>query len=243
MPRTRSELFEAQGKLDENGNDTSPLRKLRSYLGRFEVGVDERLPPERELCAAIGISRAQLRGALAKLESEGLIWRHVGKGTFIGTRPIDSSTDIGAIAHRTNPIEIMNVRLLLEPEIAATAAMNASNGDIEEMHSCMQRSRGSKDMREYDVWNSRLHRAIAAGTHNNLLLALMDSLNAIRRSVRWGHLVANHAPLSPDHHSFADHEAIVRAIEERNVSKARDAMRLHLQRAETVLRARTGGQS
>src|SRR5262245_6366529 len=98
--------------------DDSPLGKLRAYGAGFNVTAGSRLPPERELCTVIGVTRAQLRGALAKLEADGLIWRHVGKGTFVGLRPLDNHADISSMTERTNPIELMNTRMLLEPEVA-----------------------------------------------------------------------------------------------------------------------------
>jgi len=70
------------------------LARLRSYLAQIEMPLDSRLPPERELAETLGVTRAGLRKALAVLESENQIWRHVGKGTFIGSRPIETMADV-----------------------------------------------------------------------------------------------------------------------------------------------------
>jgi DNA-binding FadR family transcriptional regulator len=208
--------------------DDSPLGRLRAYLSGLRLGSGGRLPPERRLCHEIGITRAQLRGALAKLEADGVIWRHVGKGTFVGLRPLDSHADVAAMSRRTNPIEIMHTRMLLEPEVAGVAALNAT---------CLQHSRKAQSKREYDAWDGRLHRAIATATHNSLLLSLMDTLTAVRSALSWGRLAARPGPPAADHHSHAEHEAIVRAIEERDVAGARAAMRAHLEAVErNVLR-------
>lgn len=79
------------------------LARLRNHLAAIELPVDSRLPPERELAQALGISRADLRKALAVLEAENLIWRHVGKGTFIGSRPIDTHADVAACSRPCRP--------------------------------------------------------------------------------------------------------------------------------------------
>ncbi|HET7681991.1 MAG TPA: FCD domain-containing protein [Xanthobacteraceae bacterium] len=217
--------------------DDSPLSRLQAYLADTNLGAGRRLPPERELCTEIGVTRAQLRGALAKLEADGLVWRHVGKGTFVGLRPLDNLADISAMTRRTNPVEIMKTRMLLEPEVAGVAALNATFGDLIEMRTCLQHTRNAQSKREYDAWDSRLHRTIATSTHNTMLLSLMDTLAAVRNAMTWGRLAANPGPPAPDHHSHAEHAAIVAAIEERDVSGAREAMRVHLEAVErNVLR-------
>ena len=218
-------------------HDDSPLGRLRAYLAGFDLGAGTRLPPERALCSEIGVTRAQLRGALAKLEADGLLWRHVGKGTFVGLRPLDNRADIAAMTRRTNPVEIMKTRMLLEPEVAGVAALNATFGDLIEMRTCLQHTRNAQSKREYDAWDSRLHRTIATSTHNSMLLSLMDTLAAVRNAMSWGRLAADPGPPAPQHHSHAEHDAIVAAIEERDVAGARDAMRAHLEAVErNVLR-------
>ena len=62
------------------------LGRLRALLDDSSFDAGQRLPPERELAARIGIGRRALRRALEVLEAEGRIWRHQGKGTFLGSR-------------------------------------------------------------------------------------------------------------------------------------------------------------
>jgi DNA-binding FadR family transcriptional regulator len=222
--------------MDGGGADT--LTRLRGYLEGSGLGVDSRLPPERELCRRLGVSRAALRRALGVLESEGQLWRHVGKGTFIGTRPLSDPADVAAMVRRTNPAEVMRARLLIEPEVARLAALNATAAQIAEMGACMARSRTAATWRQYESWDNRLHRTIAEATQNGLLVALLDTLGAVRRAVAWGRLRVNKVKPDPDHHSFAEHEAIVAAIAERDRERAAAAMRRHL---ETVERNLLGG--
>ena len=219
---------------DDVANGTA-LARVRSYLAQIEMPVDSRLPPERELAETLGVTRASLRKALAVLESENQIWRHVGKGTFIGSRPIETMADVAAITRRTNPTEVMRTRLLLEPEVARMAALNATSAHIAEMHMCMQRTRAAQTWRQYEAWDNRLHRVIAESTQNSLLLALLDTLNAVRRAVVWGRLRVEKVKPAPNHHSFEDHEAIVAAIEDRDLDRAAGAMRRHLENVERNL--------
>ncbi len=219
-------------------SDATTLGRLRAYLARGGM-PDSRLPPERRLTEALGVSRTELRKALAVLEAEGQLWRHVGKGTFLGSRPLDTQADIAAITRRTNPAEVMKTRLLLEPEVARLAALNATPEQIAEMRVCLRKSREAGSWRQYEGWDNRLHRVIAEATQNNLLLALLDTLNAVRRTVAWGRLRANPVRPDPDHHSFAEHDAIVDAIVERDMARAAACMHRHLESVErNLLRAR-----
>jgi len=215
--------------------DGGALTQLRAYLVQSELPLDSRLPPERHLCQTLGISRAELRKALAVLESEGQLWRHVGKGTFVGSRPIDTQADIAAMTRRTNPTEVMRTRLLLEPEVTRAAALMATSGQIAEMRVCLVKMKTAQTWRQYEAWDNRLHRLIGEATQNSLMLALLDTLNAVRRAVVWGRLRANKVKPDPDHHSFAEHEVIVAAIEDRDMNRAAEAMRRHLESVERKL--------
>ena len=221
----------------------SALTQLRAYLAQRQLPVNGRLPPERELCRVLGVSRTALRKALAALEAEGQLWRHVGKGTFVGSRPIEDLTDIATITGRTNPVEVMRARQLIEPEIARLAALNATGRDIEEMRLCMAKSRSADTWRQYESWDNRLHRVVAESTQNHLLLALFDMLNSVRRAIAWGRLRHNKLRPDPDHHSFAEHEALVEAIAERDMDRAAQAMRRHLESVErNLLQRRSAGE-
>jgi DNA-binding FadR family transcriptional regulator len=211
------------------------LTQLRAYLAQHDWPANTRLPPERELGEMLGVSRGELRKALAILEREGEVWRHVGKGTFLGSRPIEEISNVAAIAHQTNPREVIQARLAIEPHIAAEAALTATAEDIAELRSCLRGSEAAASWRHYENWDNRLHRTVAEATHNTVLLALFDTLNAVRRAVVWGRLRVDGDRPPPDHHSFAEHRALVAAIAERDRKATAAAMRLHLLSVQTHL--------
>ena len=211
------------------------LTQLKAYLAQRAEPREGRLPPERQLSDILGVSRSELRKALLILERNGELWRHVGRGTFLGTKPVKEYSTVAAIAGQSNPREVMQARLVIEPRIAREAAITASAHNIAEMRHCMHASRLAATWRQYENWDNRLHRTIAEATQNTVLLALFDTLNAVRRAVVWGRLRANTAKPPLDHHSFAEHDAIVRTIEERDASGAADAMKRHLLSVEQHL--------
>jgi DNA-binding FadR family transcriptional regulator len=212
------------------------LSKLRQFLADNEFPEDGRLPPERELAQSLDVGRAVLRKALATLQAEGAVWRHVGKGTFTGDRPIDTVADINAMVQRTNPLEVMGARIAFEPEVARCAALNATGSQIADIRNCMIKAQQAPTWRQYEQWDNRLHRTIAEASQNSLLIGLLDTLNAVRRAVTWGRL--RQTPVRPpvDHHSFAEHERIVEAIAERDGAGAADSMRRHLRSVESHMR-------
>ncbi len=159
------------------------LIQLRAWMARREVTDLTRLPPERVLSGELGVTRGELRKALSALEREGAIWRHVGKGTFIGSRPLEDVMDLSEVEHRTNPAEVMRTRLILEPALARDAALHATRQDVAEMAACMTRARNAETWRRYEAQDNALHRAVAKAAANTLTLALFDALNTVRRGV------------------------------------------------------------
>lgn len=222
--------------MDKIGNGGhAALVQLQAYLAQIDLPSDGRLPSERELCESLGVSRGDLRKALDVLEKDGHIWRHVGKGTFVGSGPVEEAIGISEIAGRTNPADVMRARLIIEPEIAREAALHATLADISAMRHSLVQTREAATWRQYENIDNLLHRQIAQASRNNVLLGLFDVLNAIRRTVVWGRLRAEGARPPADHHSFEDHEKIVGAISERDLAGAAGAMRHHLQQVEQRL--------
>lgn len=211
------------------------LTQLRAWLAQRELPADGRLPPERELCEMLGVSRGELRKALAVLERDGVLWRHVGKGTFAGVRPVDEFASIAHIAAQSNPREVMRARLLIEPMLAREAALNATAEHLNEMRRCIRASREAATWRQYESCDNRFHRTLAEASGNTVLTALFDQLNAVRRTVVWGRLRDQTERPPRDHHSFAEHEHILAALGERDQEAAHRAMQAHLLTVEANL--------
>lgn len=202
------------------------LSSIRNMIEAGDYPLNSKLPPERELSEQLGVKRTVLRKALAKLEAEGHIWRHVGKGTFVGSPPSSLLSDVSDIAARTNPSQVMEARLMVEPELARLAALHATAAEIDEMARCIKGTKQAREWRTYEMWDNKLHRSIAKASGNVCLLAVFDMLNSIRRAVAWKRLRKHE--LGRAHHSFAEHDALVEAIGERDTEEAAAIMRDHL---------------
>ena len=204
------------------------LGRLRAILDDSSLN-GERLPPERMLAAQIGIGRRALRRALEVLEAEGRIWRHQGKGTFLGPRPAHTPTSLNELAKRTHPLEVMDVRLEIEPALARLAAMRATNGDIERLLRLAAKTASSSDADGRELWDSALHRTIAEAAGNSLLLAIFDMVDRIRQDTTW-QLLRERARSSERQKLYVEqHRRVIAAIAQREAHAAEQAMREHLE--------------
>lgn len=218
--------LELASKLSRRETATAKLRRL---LESHHYPAQSRMPPERQLCEDLQISRSALREGLEVLEAEGRIWRHVGKGTFVGSKPALPAGDLAVITAQTSPVEVMATRLVIEPALARLAALHATEGDIANMWHLIEKSETARDARTWESWDGTLHRAIAAAAHNNLLLAIFDGFNAIRRQEAWRRLRDVAQTTDRLQRYCVQHRAIVRAIADREAERADAAMRQHLQ--------------
>ncbi len=204
------------------------LESLRRRLGAGHYQLGERLPSERQLCDELGISRSGLRKVLSRLEAEDLVWRHVGKGTFAGPRPALGSESFRIVTSRTNPLEIMEARLMLEPQIAAAAAQRASFQEIERLALCAKRNHEAGDLETNEKWDVLFHETLVIATRNSLLIALYGGISKMRLSDDWC-LRKQQWITAENWESFKkQHASIVQAVRERNEELAEQTMREHL---------------
>jgi DNA-binding FadR family transcriptional regulator len=196
-------------------------------LGDKRYLRDARLPPERELAEQLGISRRALRDGLERLEAAGKIWRHVGKGTFVGSRPLAEPGAAWA-SLASNPVEVMEVRLEIEPTLAALAAVRALPAEVQYIEHCLRRSKSAADLETFEAWDTTMHRAIAEAAHNSLLLAIFEAINIARRQTFWGDLQSTAIDRCGLDHIWLQHAACVDAIARRDAAGARHFMQQHI---------------
>lgn len=201
--------------------------RLRDLIDSAGYRHNDRVPPERELCEILGTTRSRLRTALSDLEAQGRIWRHVGRGTFVGSRPVLNLEDVTYLGGQIKPQQVVAVRLAIEPELSRLAARHASRSELDQIRLCADRCRNAEDWRMYEAWDNNLHHAIARATHNQLFQYFFETLNSVRRSIVWGQPRATRKP-AEDYSSFTQHDAIVSAIAAREDDLAARMMLDHL---------------
>jgi GntR family transcriptional repressor for pyruvate dehydrogenase complex len=216
--------------MDEaQGNSNYALEKLRALLQSDSLDADGKLPTERTLSEILGVSRRSIRRALEVLEAEGRIWRRQGSGTFAGKRPDGWSNHVDSIIADTDLMEIMEVRLRVEPQLAQLAAIRAKAADIERMYDLVKKIYESTDADGRELWDGALHRQIAQCAGNSFFLTIFDVINRVRQDEAWQAIRERARSASRTREvTHGQHTAIVDAIAARDPGKAGEAMRQHL---------------
>jgi DNA-binding FadR family transcriptional regulator len=221
---------------------THTVSRLKQMIATGEVVADGRLLPERDLAERFGVSRRTLRRALQVLEDEGQIWRRQGAGTFVGShRPADAAPDdlFRRATEITNPVEVLEVRLAIEPVLARLAALRASRCDIEKLNELAEATRSAVGEKDYERADAAFHRRVALAARNALFTAVLDAVVAAIEDASW-HGVRENAHCSKQKDVNATfHRQIAEAIAARNCDQAESLMYAHLSRVQGSLLAAT----
>lgn len=208
--------------------------RLRDLIDT-ELPPDGRLPTERALAERFGTSRRVVRQALDALEVEGLVWRKQGSGTYAG-QPADPTGDLAArITGETDPIQVMEARLCIEPELAALCAQRMTDEEIARLRTLAGRQVGA-DAQTIELWDGALHRLIAKCARNRPLLTAFALLDRIRSDAAWVEVRARARAGSSLAVQHSEHAVLVEAIAARQPEAARQAMYDHLSARFAALR-------
>lgn len=221
--------------------DSQALPRLREWLTNSSLADGYRLPAERQLAEQLSVSRAEIRKALQVLELEGEIRREVGRGTFLSRGNglplrLDGSV-LSGLAARTGPHQAMLARLAVEPETARLAALNATPTQLADLRRLSNEMRHAADWETYEDLDAAFHDLIAASTGNPLLQEVVGLVNGVRKAVVWSRLYLPQDRPTEGYHSFAEHDAIVSALERRDRAGARTAMKVHLESTLSTMMA------
>jgi DNA-binding FadR family transcriptional regulator len=222
--------------------EVSQAMRRQISAGAWIAG--QQVPPERELAQHYGLARNSLRRVLRRLEDEGLLERHVGRGTFVRPAkappaPLTSSPrqEVAVRLKGASPADLMEVRLLVEPQVVALAASRASAGDLQGIELALKQSIAAKGLAEFEHWDAQLHLGIFRAAKNGILSAWCEAINQVRNEPDWYRLKKR--SLTPELRLTYDreHSAIVTALKERDPESARRAMSQHLTRVRDSLLA------
>jgi GntR family transcriptional repressor for pyruvate dehydrogenase complex len=195
--------------------------------GKLRCG--DRLPTERELAEQFQASRTAVREAMKTLAQKGLVDMRPGRGTVVidGTsqamrHSLGLMLRVGQAGSENNLVE---VREILEPEIAALAAARATEEQIAVLREAVQLMDDSLDDAEtYITADNEFHRTLARATQNDLILTFVDSIVSLLSEQRTHVFSVAGGPVRGQVH----HKHLLDTILRHDPEAARAAMRAHL---------------
>jgi DNA-binding FadR family transcriptional regulator len=207
--------------------------QLRSLIDAGEFAVGARLPAERELAKQLCVSRPSVREALIALEVEHVVEVRSGSGIYVlkpkrrtaSRKKVEATVEWG-------PLELMRARELVESEVAALAARNATKADLQIMSDALQQMRDEVARNQIPRdGDEAFHYAIAQACGNEVL---RDTVRTYWQS-RHGALFERLGDYFEDEVSWGaaliEHAAVLKAVRTRNATAARSAMHQHLKNA------------
>jgi GntR family transcriptional repressor for pyruvate dehydrogenase complex len=213
---------------------TQIVLQLQQEILSGRLAPGDRLPPERDLAAQFGVSRASIREALSVLQSRGFIESRQGGGTIVCSTPdtalaapLAAQIARGGAAIR-NPLE---VRYIFEPQTAYLAAERATEAEIAVMNDLLRTQEevvasGGTALEQ----DTAFHFAIAHASHNDLIVTIISHINhALRETREWSLRARAGAANSIQHH-----RRILDAITAHDAAAAQTAMAEHLEDVQVM---------
>lgn len=197
--------------------------------GEWKPG--DKIPSENELAAQLQVSRISVRSALQRLSSLGLVESRQGEGTFVcefsGAQYANNLIPL-VVFERSDMQDLMEFRNILDSEIAALAALRATDTDIALLHQNYQRHMAAEgDVTKCADYDSEFHCLLAATTHNALFHKVYQVFQPVFRKNM--HQIVSIMGVSG---ARVNHAAILAAVEQHDPDAARAAMQTHVQ--ETI---------
>ncbi|EIC85085.1 transcriptional regulator LldR [Serratia sp. M24T3] len=220
--------------------------RLNLFIARQQLLPGARLPAERQLATLLGVSRSSLREAISQLSSEGLLLRRPGGGTFLREQPpLWAQTQIvEPLRNLVNQdpeyrYDILEARHSIEASTAWHAALRATEADKELLQSAFDATLMLNE-NENPQWAAqadvRFHLAIAAASHNVVLLQTMRGFfELLQSSVR-----QSRQRMYSQQTIFArlteQHRALLEAILDGDAVRAREAAMEHISFVHSTLK-------
>jgi len=213
------------------------VSRIQSLVESAQLKVGDRLPPERELAARLGISRAALREAVKVLEERGaLVVRH-GRGIFVGDDIADALRR-SLVDREMTLSELYAMREVLEAPAAAWAAASATEAEIATLEDTLRvLDAGPKQPLDIDrlgQLDAAFHLSLVRAAKNQFLLRTEGVLQEmLRMAMETTLTIPGRLAIST-----REHRAIVLAIRRQNPDEARLAAVAHVAGARRAALAR-----
>ena len=208
--------------------------QLRALMEAGEFAIGQRLPAERDLAAQLGVSRPSVREALIALEVEGWVEVRGGSGVYVLRDTAPPMADSKEAYDEWGPLQLIMARGLIEGEAAAMAAQHANKEQIARMSDALaQMKQALKNNKDPLAGDELFHRAIAQACGNDVLRDTVSRYWQARRSPLYLRLADYFERPASWRAVLIEHNAVFKAIKNRDSGAAREAMQSHMTKALT----------
>jgi GntR family transcriptional repressor for pyruvate dehydrogenase complex len=187
------------------------------------------------LARRFGVSRGSVRDAFRMLEILGLLEMRHGQGTFPRELSVDRLvTPLAAVLTARPDLqdELMDMRRMFEPAVARVAALRGTDDDVAALESVLNAQRRKlRTGQSTLVEDTAFHAALSRATRNRVIVHVMETLNNLLVESRKLSLRQKGRP----ERSLQGHEAIVKAVQQRDPDAAARAMHDHIDRIAELL--------
>ena len=209
---------------------------LRERVVSGNLAPGDRLPSEQQLAEAFEVSRTVIREAVARLKVEGLITTRQGLGAFVSSGRFSPRLDATELDASMRVAYVFELRCVMEPGMVGLAARRRTARQLEKIKAAQAAFALSVKTQQDDVEaDIAFHRSIAEASGNPLFVSIIDFTQAALRES----LLVSHTSMAKVKGSLSrvqrEHEAIYRAICDRDEAAARRAAANHLTHATSRL--------
>ncbi len=209
--------------------------QIQKQLAEGTLRPGDRLPAERDLAEAFGVSRASVRDAIRVLELAGLVVPRQGEGTVVRDLTLDSVVSpLASVLLRRKDLlaDLLDARRIIEPALASRAAEHANVEDVAAMEEILTRQGAKVAAGDVAVdEDTAFHYRLATAARNQVILKVMDVLMDLLREGRARSLQVRGRP----RRSLDGHRRILAAVKRRDPSAAAQAMTQHLEEIGEIL--------
>jgi len=210
--------------------------RLISLISERQLRPGDKLPPERVLAATMQVSRPSLREALRALAMLNIVETRQGSGTYVTSlKPevLIEHLDLVFALDDSTFADLLEARQMLEPGLAAQAAIRATDEELAQLRACVDRAaERADDIDAFLAADLELHRIISAAARNPIIARMLDSLTRLGMASR--RRTVNLPGVRQQ--SIRDHQAIVEALHRRDAPAAAASMRQHVETIMNSLR-------
>lgn len=158
------------------------VEQIKDSIRKGDLRNGDKLPPERELCTMLNVSRTSVREALRTLEIFGILESRQGGGNYIKDNVANSITEFFSIVfmlHGNNVDEILELRDVLEPGAAALAAKKVDETQLQEIRSLALSLNNIEDEESFWLTVKDIHFRIFKATGNYYIQNMMFIISSL----------------------------------------------------------------